>query len=57
MSFLSKFRFFVIISPLCENIDSAKADVAGIARYCLANIARIGYLLQLNFQYLRGLFY
>jgi len=57
VSFLSKFRFFVIILLLYKNIDFAKVDVARIARYCLANIARIEYLLQLNFQYLRDLFY
>jgi len=39
-----------MISPLCRNIDLEEADIAGIAKYCLAKIAKIGNLLQSNCQ-------
>ena len=45
----SLLRFFVIIPLAIEKIDSEGAEVAGIARYLRARIARIGYSKALFF--------
>jgi len=45
------------MSPAIKKIDSDGAEVAGIARYLLARIARIGYSKALLLQYSRGLIY
>ena len=57
VSLLSLFLALDIILAPWLNIRSEGAEVAGIARYFLAKIAKIGNLSLLAFYYVSGLYY
>jgi len=53
-SLSSRALFARMVSPAVEKILSEGAELAGIARYFLANALNIGYLLELCFHQCKG---